>query len=158
MIRRPPRSTLFPYTTLFRSAAGRGNELSVGELLPIIFHELSDRAQSTFNEPAVIGDAVAVHHARVQRLRVGQDDVLGAVCCEEMARPVGIWILVQRHRFQRASLDLRVEFLGESEDHHTRHVRFGYPPRMYSSWRSLVHNHKGIRRFSSATNRSRVGG
>src|SRR2546428_5978369 len=25
MIRRPPRSTLFPYTTLFRSAAGRGD-------------------------------------------------------------------------------------------------------------------------------------
>src|SRR3712207_8234956 len=24
MIRRPPRSTLFPYTTLFRSGAGRG--------------------------------------------------------------------------------------------------------------------------------------
>src|SRR2546430_8382904 len=24
MIRRPPRSTLFPYTTLFRSSAGRG--------------------------------------------------------------------------------------------------------------------------------------
>src|SRR2546427_11999036 len=24
MIRRPPRSTLFPYTTLFRSACGRG--------------------------------------------------------------------------------------------------------------------------------------
>src|SRR2546430_9224029 len=26
MIRRPPRSTLFPYTTLFRSLAGRGPE------------------------------------------------------------------------------------------------------------------------------------
>src|SRR5260221_2871091 len=25
MIRRPPRSTLFPYTTLFRSQAGRGD-------------------------------------------------------------------------------------------------------------------------------------
>src|SRR5258705_3305243 len=25
MIRRPPRSTLFPYTTLFRSIAGRGH-------------------------------------------------------------------------------------------------------------------------------------
>src|SRR5260370_26780438 len=25
MIRRPPRSTLFPYTTLFRSSAGRDN-------------------------------------------------------------------------------------------------------------------------------------
>src|SRR2546422_7849923 len=27
MIRRPPRSTLFPYTTLFRSRAARGGEL-----------------------------------------------------------------------------------------------------------------------------------
>src|SRR2546426_7597730 len=27
MIRRPPRSTLFPYTTLFRSAPGRDQEL-----------------------------------------------------------------------------------------------------------------------------------
>src|SRR3712207_7585278 len=26
MIRRPPRSTLFPYTTLFRSVVGRGND------------------------------------------------------------------------------------------------------------------------------------
>src|SRR5258708_10642420 len=26
MIRRPPRSTLFPYTTLFRSRAGEGGE------------------------------------------------------------------------------------------------------------------------------------
>src|SRR3712207_7879909 len=26
MIRRPPRSTLFPYTTLFRSAAGAGRQ------------------------------------------------------------------------------------------------------------------------------------
>src|SRR5260221_7594314 len=28
MIRRPPRSTLFPYTTLFRSELGEGNELA----------------------------------------------------------------------------------------------------------------------------------
>src|SRR2546422_3012252 len=37
MIRRPPRSTLFPYTTLFRSLLGavqrhRGEELAVGQL------------------------------------------------------------------------------------------------------------------------------
>src|SRR5260370_15263006 len=32
MIRRPPRSTLFPYTTLFRSRAGRGR----GQLSPQI--------------------------------------------------------------------------------------------------------------------------
>src|SRR5438874_7984493 len=30
MIRRPPRSTLFPYTTLFRSAAARGARESLG--------------------------------------------------------------------------------------------------------------------------------
>src|SRR2546426_6957667 len=29
MIRRPPRSTLFPYTTLFRSAAGAGSSPGV---------------------------------------------------------------------------------------------------------------------------------
>src|SRR5260370_20259894 len=29
MIRRPPRSTLFPYTTLFRSVVGNGQEISV---------------------------------------------------------------------------------------------------------------------------------
>src|SRR2546426_5891383 len=33
MIRRPPRSTLFPYTTLFRSAARRGNALAWHESL-----------------------------------------------------------------------------------------------------------------------------
>src|SRR3712207_9123355 len=33
MIRRPPRSTLFPYTTLFRSAAEVGNALGTGRYL-----------------------------------------------------------------------------------------------------------------------------
>src|SRR3982751_7021503 len=33
MIRRPPRSTLFPYTTLFRSVATRILELDRGRLL-----------------------------------------------------------------------------------------------------------------------------
>src|SRR6266550_2152169 len=31
MIRRPPRSTLFPYTTLFRSAAGSGRPRSASD-------------------------------------------------------------------------------------------------------------------------------
>src|SRR2546422_1579357 len=33
MIRRPPRSTLFPYTTLFRSRSGRGHGLGRGASL-----------------------------------------------------------------------------------------------------------------------------
>src|SRR2546430_7520053 len=32
MIRRPPRSTLFPYTTLFRSRAGHGLGFDVAEI------------------------------------------------------------------------------------------------------------------------------
>src|SRR3989442_4543629 len=35
MIRRPPRSTLFPYTTLFRSAETDINELALGHLSEI---------------------------------------------------------------------------------------------------------------------------
>src|SRR5437867_10352727 len=42
MIRRPPRSTLFPYTTLFRSR--RGSVLDVGQHL-----------ESTLRGPAVLG-------------------------------------------------------------------------------------------------------
>src|SRR3712207_7198764 len=34
MIRRPPRSTLFPYTTLFRSPAGAGVTTSGGGVIP----------------------------------------------------------------------------------------------------------------------------
>src|SRR2546422_6484153 len=35
MIRRPPRSTLFPYTTLFRSAQALGVSLPVPDRLPL---------------------------------------------------------------------------------------------------------------------------
>src|SRR3712207_7035447 len=55
MIRRPPRSTLFPYTTLFRSAhhlrAAPGDGTHIGVLLPVLFqHELLCRID--------LGDAV----------------------------------------------------------------------------------------------------
>src|SRR3712207_8845392 len=43
MIRRPPRSTLFPYTTLFRSARGGGDD-AAGEMV-VIF-----QCQPTFGE------------------------------------------------------------------------------------------------------------
>src|SRR3712207_8575148 len=41
MIRRPPRSTLFPYTTLFRSPEHRREDL--GEALTV--HRVADRAR-----------------------------------------------------------------------------------------------------------------
>src|SRR3989449_2050412 len=45
MIRRPPRSTLFPYTTLFRSprrrgSSGRGSRISRASRLPRLLHQL----------------------------------------------------------------------------------------------------------------------
>src|SRR2546430_15285148 len=48
MIRRPPRSTLFPYTTLFRSLGGEPAELlrDVGR---------PDVADANVNEPAGVG-------------------------------------------------------------------------------------------------------
>src|SRR5687768_17929285 len=41
MIRRPPRSTLFPYTTLFRSVIGSSDELGYkAEEQPMDYHDL----------------------------------------------------------------------------------------------------------------------
>src|SRR2546430_4159217 len=46
MIRRPPRSTLFPYTTLFRSLVGRV-EARLCELLGELRPELAERVPDT---------------------------------------------------------------------------------------------------------------
>src|ERR1051325_11808201 len=60
MIRRPPRSTLFPYTTLFRSEC-RSNELSSEDFLPWISDRLRTRSEehtSELQSPYVISYAV----------------------------------------------------------------------------------------------------
>src|SRR2546429_9308212 len=55
MIRRPPRSTLFPYTTLFRSRflAALGDEVRLGEALEQTarLQRLDDRAQIVLEIP-----------------------------------------------------------------------------------------------------------
>src|SRR2546430_17590914 len=43
MIRRPPRSTLFPYTTLFRSVFGRGLLDAVPESVILAYADPDDR-------------------------------------------------------------------------------------------------------------------
>src|SRR2546427_7553097 len=63
MIRRPPRSTLFPYTTLFRSsqpADSRYKEWSFGELPELM--EIGRGGQTLIGFPALIdhGDAVGI--------------------------------------------------------------------------------------------------
>src|SRR2546422_7159398 len=51
MIRRPPRSTLFPYTTLFRSPASRGKTGTWCGLQRKIGCEVSVRASVSAREP-----------------------------------------------------------------------------------------------------------
>src|SRR3712207_8696243 len=53
MIRRPPRSTLFPYTTLFRSPADAGDEVPADAGLVALDRPLPDAARGDGGEPVV---------------------------------------------------------------------------------------------------------
>src|SRR3712207_6877827 len=75
MIRRPPRSTLFPYTTLFRSV---GQEAQVEHLVGLVEDEDLDLAQdqvallSEVEQPA--GGADDDLHAGLQRLHLRRSE------------------------------------------------------------------------------------
>src|SRR5436853_3067248 len=61
MLRRPPRSTLFPYTTLFRSPPGCTSRISITSVSP-------GRAPRTFTGP-VSGWRSEEHTSELQSLR-----------------------------------------------------------------------------------------
>src|SRR3712207_9517283 len=63
MIRRPPRSTLFPYTTLFRSEAGRRL---------VVLTRVSDRPGALARLLTLVGEAGA-NLIEVQHVREGLD-------------------------------------------------------------------------------------
>src|SRR2546430_970930 len=50
MIRRPPRSTLFPYTTLFRSSDGASADVAIGQATTISLDK-----SGTFNDESADG-------------------------------------------------------------------------------------------------------
>src|SRR3712207_6891601 len=62
MIRRPPRSTLFPYTTLFRSDVRGATTMLVWLVAAIVLHDLAllpaytllDRAAKRVTGPAIV--------------------------------------------------------------------------------------------------------
>src|SRR3712207_7345403 len=62
MIRRPPRSTLFPYTTLFRSEAGyrRRRRPSEAGILEVLLEDRSEAARGVGEDH---GDLIAGGHA-----------------------------------------------------------------------------------------------
>src|SRR3989442_11245767 len=53
MIRRPPRSTLFPYTTLFRSLLSMGGREDICYFHPVILHGQRDRKSTRLNSSHV---------------------------------------------------------------------------------------------------------
>src|SRR3712207_7041286 len=69
MIRRPPRSTLFPYTTLFRS--GRLPRRAVGRLHAPV-HEVAHGGDELLDDEAAVADdghVGAAHLAQLGRVR-----------------------------------------------------------------------------------------
>src|SRR2546430_17320731 len=67
MIRRPPRSTLFPYTTLFRSAAGDREPLqsirAAGVVTPMAeVDEKQARLVTVIKDAGLGGILLATHH------------------------------------------------------------------------------------------------
>src|SRR5258707_5620577 len=86
MIRRPPRSTLFPYTTLFRSCAAGRSVLTSGRSLERdgaavgAGHGVDDREAEAEGAAAVAGAAI-VEDRKSTRLNSSHANISYAVCC-----------------------------------------------------------------------------
>src|SRR5947208_10171512 len=82
MIRRPPRSTLFPYTTLFRSSCGVGVGVGKGcrgEAGRDHLHVPLDRTSTALDEHA--GPATHVEDRKSTRLNSSHQIISYAVFC-----------------------------------------------------------------------------
>src|SRR2546428_7511936 len=75
MIRRPPRSTLFPYTTLFRSYAPDRRLLIVGDLLQRM------RGAVTYPNAFFTDDMATARDRKSTRLNSSHDQISYAVFC-----------------------------------------------------------------------------
>src|SRR3712207_8999661 len=78
MIRRPPRSTLFPYTTLFRSSCARAESLGSG--LRVWEHRRADGARRCRGADAG-GGAGARRDRKSTRLNSSHANISYAVFC-----------------------------------------------------------------------------
>src|SRR2546430_16763865 len=99
MIRRPPRSTLFPYTTLFRSPACRAAQRAIknSQLAALargdrnVFSEQTFRARLDVEPSAVglFGENVAVASRKSSELRIFDRALSGATRRRSEERRVG---------------------------------------------------------------------
>src|SRR2546430_11643646 len=77
MIRRPPRSTLFPYTTLFRSAGKRGDQTFLHQFF---IHEFREEAHFGGEIPVQCADLFA-QDRKSTRLNSSHSQISYAVFC-----------------------------------------------------------------------------
>src|SRR3712207_9337188 len=75
MIRRPPRSTLFPYTTLFRSQLGIGDFESEGS------RNLSDGLLFGTNRPGTQANFLVRQHGEAIDAALVHGELVAAVAC-----------------------------------------------------------------------------
>src|SRR2546421_4501257 len=102
MIRRPPRSTLFPYTTLFRSRAPRG-AVDLG-LADEVMEQRPDRP---VGEPGVVqrdlvsreGDRAVLEDRKSTRLNSSHDQISYAVFCLKKKKKKRIKPRLRSHRY-----------------------------------------------------------
>src|SRR3712207_7196085 len=81
MIRRPPRSTLFPYTTLFRSRAAVVPEMMVHEGPARVFDCEEDAIDAIKSGKIVAGDVVVIRDRKSTRLNSSHANISYAVFC-----------------------------------------------------------------------------
>src|SRR3712207_7362622 len=88
MIRRPPRSTLFPYTTLFRSVLANGEHIPTNHLVMAVGHSARDTFQMLYDrgvyveaKPFSIGFRVEHPDRKSTRLNSSHANISYAVLC-----------------------------------------------------------------------------
>src|SRR2546426_6707490 len=108
MIRRPPRSTLFPYTTLFRSVAEVVDVVGVAAPFPQLDQVADDRDEVLFREDRVVLrdrelesliDLVAAHPSQVVALGMEEqplEGLAGGLEVRRLTRPQQRVDLLQR--------------------------------------------------------------
>src|SRR3989449_11506398 len=88
MIRRPPRSTLFPYTTLFRSLRAGDH---VGRVVENRLHEAGNVARAILQVGGIEHEDAAAGGVGARSVRVG-DAVLAAGRNHPQKGVLGLWV------------------------------------------------------------------
>src|SRR5689334_24488462 len=94
MIRRPPRSTLFPYTTLFRSCARPYSTRESAEIFVVhvilAFEPVIFCAETLLIVSAVCAGAVGTGDRKSTRLNSSHSSISYAVFCLKKKKPIDI--------------------------------------------------------------------